>query len=107
MICRLGLVRIRQIPGSRLRIFAASSNSVSIASKRLPEPPCGAIGDEFIISRPLARVFACQVCVAARYVKRSSNFRSSSVYQTSELCDSADFLARLYASLYDTQVISL
>src|SRR5215813_6683265 len=60
VICRLGVVRIRQMPGSRLSSFAASSNSVSIASKRLPVPPFGAIGDDSIVpgqshaERPLA-----------------------------------------------------
>src|SRR5438552_16741253 len=38
MICRLGLVRIRQMPGSRLRMRAAPSNSWSIAPKIGPCP---------------------------------------------------------------------
>src|SRR5580765_3129857 len=53
MICRFGFVRMRQMPGSRLRIFAASSNSVSIASKRLPVPPLDAIGEN--LSLPASR----------------------------------------------------
>src|SRR5438552_4039622 len=51
MICRLGWVRMRQMPGSRLRIFAASSNSVSIAPKReLSGPPIAAMAT-IIISK--------------------------------------------------------
>src|SRR5262247_686826 len=44
MICRLGCVRMRQMPGSSWRIRAAPSNSLSIAPKMLP---CSAIGGSY------------------------------------------------------------
>src|SRR6185436_19015000 len=45
MICRLGCVRMRQMPGSSLRMRAAPSNSLSIAPKMLP---CSAIQGSYV-----------------------------------------------------------
>src|SRR5687767_4107010 len=45
MICRLGCVRISQMPGSRFRMRAAPSNSWSIASKTLPGTAISSLND--------------------------------------------------------------
>src|SRR5262249_24405869 len=114
VICRLGVVRIRQIPGSRSSSFAASSNSVSIASKRLPVPPFGAISDDSIVLGPTSSGRRPDAVAAARWrgqtawrlLRTRLNFRPSSVYHTSALLGSSVRFARERASLYVVQVVS-